>query len=307
MLENGKFVKEGIIYQAVSGFYYVWSDEDRFVTKPKGNFRHTNQKPLVGDRVVFESDPQDDSGVGRMIEILPRRNALVRPSVANVDVALIVTSLVEPDFSYNLLDYFLVAMEAHHIRPVILLTKKDLLDQAKGQAGSQQLINEITATYQTIGYQVFVFDQTQDKIAALKSLFKKGIYVLTGQSGVGKSTLLNQLLPDAAIATGEISNALNRGRHTTREVTLYQYGEGLLADTPGFSAIEFNQLEKEELASCFPEIHAASIGCRFRSCIHENEPNCQVKEDVLGGKISQRRYLNYLEILERIKQRKKIY
>ncbi|NKZ28797.1 ribosome small subunit-dependent GTPase A [Facklamia miroungae] len=297
---------EGIIYQAISGFYYVWSEGESFVTKPRGNFRHLKTNPLVGDRVRFVMDQQDESQVGRLEEIFERDNYLIRPSVANVDYALIVMSLIEPAFSYNLLDYFLVSMESHRIQPIILLTKYDLLIEQNGSAKSRLQVKEITDLYEKIGYQVFLFDQSEEKLKAIKTLFQEGIYVMTGQSGVGKSTLLNQLLPEAEIKTNQISNHLNRGKHTTREVTLYRFGQGLLADTPGFSAIDFDHLEKEDLAACFPEIYQAGAQCRFRSCIHKNEPNCHVKERVASGSISQSRYQNYLQILEKI-ENKKIY
>ncbi|MGF3114849.1 ribosome small subunit-dependent GTPase A [Facklamia sp. P12937] len=297
---------EGIIYQAVSGFYYVWSQGESFVTKARGNFRHLKTNPLVGDRVRFVMDQQDESQVGRLEEIFERDNFLIRPAVANVDYALIVMSLVEPEFSYNLLDYFLVSMESHRIQPIIILSKYDLLIEHQGRDAANDLVAEIRAIYEVIGYDVFLFDQSNEKMQAIQTIFQQGIYVMTGQSGVGKSTLLNKLLPQAEIKTNQISSHLNRGKHTTREVTLYRFGQGLLADTPGFSAIDFDHLEKEELAACFPEIHQAGAKCRFRSCIHKNEPNCHVKELVVSGIISNSRYQNYLQILEKI-ENKKIY
>lgn len=300
-------VKTGIIYQAISGFYYVWSEGESYATKPRGNFRHQQTKPLVGDVVKFEIDEADSNSNGRLIEIQERYNELVRPTVANVDYAFVVTSLIEPDFSYNLLDYFLVSVEANHIQPLILLTKFDLLVKQKGQEEAKAVVRKISKLYERIGYTVITMDASDESVERLTEQIEAGLYVIMGQSGVGKSTLLNRLLPEARIETAAISDALNRGRHTTREVTLYRFNKGMLADTPGFSAIEFTSLEKEELAACFPEFSEASDRCKFRSCLHINEPGCQVKELLAKGQIAESRYNNYLQIFERIEQRKPIY
>lgn len=297
----------GMIYQSISGFYYVWSEGESYTTKPRGNFRHQKTKPLVGDQVLFEIDLANEASDSRIIEIEERKNQLVRPSIANVDYAFVVMSLIEPNFSYNLLDYFLVSVEHHHIQSIILLTKYDLLIEEKGDEHAQAFVEEIRAIYQRIGYEVIVIDDTEAKIQAVIDSIKEGVYVVMGQSGVGKSTLLNRMLPDADIETAEISDSLNRGRHTTREVTLYQLGEGFIADTPGFSAIEFENIEKEELAECFPEMRAVSHLCKFRSCQHLNEPQCAVKAAVSNGTISSIRYRNYEQIYDKIAQRKPVY
>ena len=297
----------GIIYQAISGFYYVWSNDQSFVTKPRGNFRHLKMKPLVGDYVVFEPLADQEEAVGRLVEILPRQNALLRPPVANVDFAIVVSSLREPEFSYNLLDYFLVFVESHGIQPIILLTKYDLLVADVGQDQAQAQVDQIRATYQAAGYDLLVNDQTQQGLEAVKHLIQEGTYVVMGQSGVGKSTLLNQLIPAAAIETGAISSSLNRGKHTTREVTLYRYHQGLIADTPGFSAVDLSQIAKEDLGQYFPEIHRASLECRFRSCLHINEPGCQVKALVDQGQITASRYQNYQQIFAKLQAQKPKY
>ncbi|MDO4432778.1 MAG: ribosome small subunit-dependent GTPase A [Aerococcaceae bacterium] len=290
--------KKGIIYQAISGFYYVWCEGVSYVTKPRGNFRHLSVKPLVGDQVLFEMDTTEVSE-GRIIDVLPRRNQLIRPAVANVETAFVVMSLVEPTFSYQLLDIFLVSVELYAIRPIIVLTKYDLCPNP------DQKVAEIRAVYERVGYSVVVIqdEQLQDIIAHIKT----GIHVVMGQSGVGKSTLLNKLLPQADIETGEISDYLNRGKHTTREVTLYRLNDGLLADTPGFSALEFDDVEKDALAQYFPEIWQASEQCKFRSCLHQQEPHCYVKQCVATGQIAESRYANYCMLFEKIDQRKPIY
>lgn len=297
----------GIIYQAISGFYYIWSDDHSYVTKPRGNFRHQKMKPLVGDYVVFEPLADQEEAVGRLIEILPRQNALIRPPVANVDYALVVTSLKEPDFSYNLLDYFLVFVESHGIQPIIILTKADVLVDELGHDQAQDQLDQIRATYQASGYDLIVSDKSHEGLEAVKNLIQEGIYVVMGQSGVGKSTLLNQLIPAAEIETGAISQSLNRGKHTTREVTLYRYHQGLIADTPGFSAVDFSGIAKEDLGQYFPEIQQASRDCRFRSCLHLKEPGCQVKALVDQGKISKRRYQNYQQIFDKLQAQKPRY
>lgn len=304
---NGILTQRGTIFQSISGFYYVWSEGRPYTTKPRGNFRHQKIKPLVGDEVVFEIDTKDDTSESRLIEILERHNQLVRPSIANVDYAFVVMSLVEPDFSYNLLDYFLISVEYQNIEPIIVLTKHDLLLKAKDEVETHRLVKEIYDIYQNIGYQVVVLDDINQKVITIRNMIKEGVYVVMGQSGVGKSTLLNHLLPEAEIETGEISEALNRGKHTTREVTLYPLGEGLLADTPGFSAIEFDDIEKEELADCFPEMRKLQDQCKFRSCLHMNEPACAVKDAVENGKIAVSRYQNYQQVFTKIEQRKPVY
>lgn len=304
---NALTTKTGTIYQAISGFYYVWAEGESYATKPRGNFRHQQMKPLVGDRVIFELDLEDTASQGRIIEILPRENQLIRPAVVNVNYALIVMSLVEPEFSYNLLDHFLVSVELYHIEPIIILTKYDLLLEQVPLAEAQARIAQIRTVYQQIGYRCLVLDDEVARLTEIKDLIEQGIYVVMGQSGVGKSTLLNKLLPQANIETGEISDYLNRGRHTTREVTLYRLGEGLLADTPGFSALEFEEMDKEDLAQYFPEIWRAGEQCRFRSCLHQQEPGCHVKVEVEAGNIAESRYQNYCQLFTKITQRKPTY
>lgn len=298
---------QGVIYQSISGFYYVWANNQSYATKPKGLFRHNKEKPLVGDEVVIEVDENDTQSESRLVEILPRENELIRPSISNVDYAMIVTSLVEPDFSYNLLDYFLVSVESNHIEPIILLSKYDLLIDELGQEAADERVLEIKDVYALAGYRVVVLHNNASDIDKIKEVINTGLYVIMGQSGVGKSTLLNSLLPEANIETGAISESLNRGKHTTREVTLYPFNQGFLADTPGFSAIDFPDIEKEDLRFYFPEIMKAGELCKFRSCLHLNEPGCNVKDEVNNGNIAPSRYNNYVQILERIEQRKPIY
>lgn len=287
---------KGQIRKAISGFYYVHADGETYQTRGRGNFRNRKITPLVGDQVLFESENKTD---GYLLEVMPRKNQLVRPPVANVDLGVVVTSLVEPNFSYNLLDRFLVTLEYESIEPVIFLTKTDL-------ASNEQQIDEIKQTYETIGYPVIVPKYPGDT-AELIRYFPERLTVFMGQSGAGKSTLLNQISPDLNLETGEISDSLGRGRHTTRHVELLSLYDGLVADTPGFSSIDFLTIETTELPKQFPEFVSASNHCRFRECMHAKEPGCEVKRQVETGEIAQTRYENYLQFLQEVENRKPIY
>lgn len=287
---------KGQIRKAISGFYYVHADGETYQTRGRGNFRNRKITPLVGDQVLFESENKTD---GYLLEVMPRKNQLVRPPVANVDLGVVVTSLVEPNFSYNLLDRFLVTLEYESIEPVIFLTKTDL-------ASNEQQIDEIKQTYETIGYPVIVPKYPGDT-AELIRYFPERLTVFMGQSGAGKSTLLNQISPDLNLETGEISDSLGRGRHTTRHVELLPLYDGLVADTPGFSSIDFLTIETTELPKQFPEFVSASNHCRFRECMHAKEPGCEVKRQVETGEIAQTRYENYLHFLQEVENRKPIY
>lgn len=291
----------------LSGFYYVWSKGQSYITKPKGVFRHQNIKPFVGDRVLFEWNPADETSEGRLIEVLPRKNEFIRPNIVNVDEAIVVMALTEPEFSYNLLDSYLVAVEAERVQPKIVLSKYDLLVEKVGIDVASEQVQAIVDLYQAIGYRIYtvgvdkaVYQQIQDDI-------QEGTYVVIGQSGAGKSTLLNHLLPNVKIETAEISQSLGRGRHTTRHVKLYPLNNALIADTPGFSSLDFAHLEKEDLSTCYPEIWAFGQKCKFRSCQHVEEPGCFVKEAVEKGEVAESRYQHYVQLYHRIEQRRPVY
>ncbi len=254
--------------------------------------------PLVGDEVIFQAENQTD---GYILEILPRKNELVRPPIANVDIAILVFSAVEPDFSTNLADRFLVAIEEADVTPILCISKLDLVE--KNQQETFLAYQEI---YQKIGYQVYLTNDAFDK-TQLITILKDKTAVIAGQSGVGKSTLLNQLNPNLTLKTAGISEALGRGRHTTRHVELLQIGEGLIADTPGFSSIEWSMITPENLQFCFPEIASYRSACKFRGCLHETEPGCAVKDAVTERDIQLFRYEHYLQILTEIKNRKPRY
>ena len=243
-------MKTGIIQQSLSGFYDVIADEKIYRTRARGNFRQRKVKPVVGDHVEFSAENQQE---GYLLKILPRRNQLVRPPVANVDMAVVVTSAKEPAFSANLLDRQLIALEAQDVTPLIYFSKTDLLTDEE----YQQLLPTIEG-YRKIGYQVYAarepFDS--DQLASLMEELKGNIVTMMGQTGAGKSTLLNHLAPQLKLATGEISQALQRGRHTTRKVSLLDVNGALIADTPGFSSYETFDMTVNDLPHLFPEMYS---------------------------------------------------
>ncbi|MBQ4164084.1 MAG: ribosome small subunit-dependent GTPase A, partial [Turicibacter sp.] len=238
-----------------------------------------------------------------LLEIEPRKNELVRPPIANVDLALVVFSVKEPDFSPKLLDRFLAVIEMNQIEPVIVLTKLDLMNEEEKQA-----VEPIIDYYRKIGYQVIETSSKQQfGLESINELIKERIVVICGQSGVGKSSLLNSIDDSLNIQVNEISKALGRGKHTTRHVELHKLSEGLIADTPGFSSLDLDQLEPIDLSQCFIEFYDLSEQCKFRGCLHENEPRCAVKSAVEAKEIIPTRYENYLQFLTEIKSRKPKY
>ena len=289
-------MQEGIIQQSLSGFYDIVADGQIYRTRGRGNFRKKGIKPLVGDHVEFAD--------GYLLAIEPRKNQLVRPLVANVDAVVVVTAATQPAFSSNLLDRQLIALELQQIQPIIFFSKVDLLDP---ETFAQ--LETIAQGYAKIGYAVFFnrepFNATDLK--RLQGLLQNKVVTMMGQTGAGKSTLLNHLAPDLNLPTGEISQALKRGRHTTRKVTLLKVADALVADTPGFSSYEDFTMTKEQLPQLFPEMRAIAIECKFRGCLHLKEPGCAVKSAVEHGKIMQTRYDNYVQFQELIKSQKPKY
>lgn len=291
---------EGKIVKALSGFYYVLYNDDLIQCRGRGVFRKNKITPLVGDEVVFQAENDQE---GYILEVKERKNELVRPPIANVDLAILVFSAVEPEFSTVLLDRFLVLVEFNQIEPIICITKMDLTNDEE-----QQKISEYAAHYQAAGYEVIMTSsETETGIELLHPHLEDKISVFAGQSGVGKSSLLNVLRPDLELKTNDISTHLGRGKHTTRHVELIKVGNGLLADTPGFSSLDFTDIEAEDLTSCFPEILRASENCKFRGCLHLSEPKCGVKQAVESGEIPTYRYDHYVDFLQEIKDRKPRY
>ncbi|SFA74819.1 MULTISPECIES: ribosome small subunit-dependent GTPase A [unclassified Bacillus (in: firmicutes)] len=291
---------EGKIMKALSGFYYVIHDDTITQCRGRGVFRLNKITPLVGDNVVFQAENETE---GYVLEVKERKNELVRPPIANVDQAILVFSAVEPAFSTSLLDRFLVLVEYNQIDPIICITKMDLTSDKE-----REKINQFADQYRAAGYEVLLTSSETD--AGVKQLIPhlaEKISVFAGQSGVGKSSLLNALRPDLELKTNDISSHLGRGKHTTRHVELLSVANGLVADTPGFSSLEFTEIEAEELTSCFPEIQRLSENCKFRGCLHVKEPKCAVKAAVEDGSLPDYRYDHYLEFLQEIKDRKPRY
>lgn len=289
-------MQTGTIQQSLSGFYDIYDHGQIFRTRARGNFRARKIKPVVGDQVEFEN--------GYLLKVLPRKNQLVRPLVANIDMAVIVTAATKPSFSTNLLDRQLVALESQQIKPVIFFSKTDLLDESQ----FDQLLKTARA-YQAIGYPVFINRNPFEKenLQKLLDILSGKVVTMMGQTGAGKSTLLNHLKPDLNLATAEISKSLKRGRHTTRKVSLLQIGQALIADTPGFSSYEDFNMTPIELAHCFPEMLEIAGECRFRGCLHLKEPGCAVKSAVKDDKIMKTRYDNYVQFQQLISEQKPKY
>lgn len=291
---------QGIIIKALSGFYDVLADDQVYTCKGRGLFRKKKITPLVGDYV--EVDPQSDT-TGTIVSIKERQNELVRPPIANIDQAIIVSSVVEPEFNPLLLDRFLVLIEYKDIEPLIVLTKEDLTTDDQLDE-----LNHYATIYRKIGYEVLIVSKVMDDLdEKIYPHLANKLSVIAGQSGVGKSTLLNKLDEELDIETANISKSLGRGKHTTRHVELYSIGDGYVADTPGFSSLDFNEIELEDLRFCFREFLDYQDECKFRGCLHMNEPKCAIKSGVENGDIAQFRYDHYQNFFEEIKQRKPRY
>ncbi|WP_297819654.1 ribosome small subunit-dependent GTPase A [uncultured Lactobacillus sp.] len=282
---------EGTIISVISGYYDVKTSKGVIRSRARGVFRNRKQKPLVGDRAIVQLDQQ---GMNYLVEILPRKNEIGRPAVANVAQVLLVISAVEPDFSLELLDRYLTFFAWKNVGVTIYLSKSDLARPDK-----LKQIKEKLAYYEKIGYPVFLDSHTLEN--RLPDLIENdAIWTLAGQSGAGKSTLLNKLEKDANQATGKISQALNRGKHTTRQVQLFVYGKGFIADTPGFSAVDLYKIKVDDLGQYFYEFKKNSINCKFRRCQHIKEPGCEIKKMVEEGTILPSRYEDYLKIRQEI-------
>lgn len=277
--------------KALAGFYYVEAEGKVYQTRARGQFRKRGETPYVGDDVEFSAEEHSE---GYILAIHERKNALVRPPIVNIDQAVVIMSVKEPVFNANLLDRFLVLLEHRRIRPIVYLSKCDLLDSLSD-------IETIRRQYEAIGYTVCLY------LEELLPLLKGKLTVFMGQTGVGKSTLLNRIAPHLALETGAISESLGRGRHTTRAVSFYDAYGGKIADTPGFSSIDYDVSTPEELNAAFPEIKNTSLHCKFRTCTHTHEPACAVKQALEEGQIWQVRYDNYLQLLSEIENRREVY
>lgn len=293
-------IAEGKIVKALSGFYYVMKDNTVYQCRARGVFRKRKITPYVGDIVQFEKNNERE---GYILDILPRKNELLRPPIANVDQALVAVSVKEPDVSLQLLDKFLVHVEANDIDALVCFTKMDLLSDEE-----RENFHEIAEIYRAIGYPVLLLSiKDETSVEAVKPYLKDKITVVAGQSGVGKSSLLNALDPSLQIETKAISAHLGRGRHTTRHVELISVAGGLVADTPGFSSLDLSRFQEQELSMFFPEMKRFSKDCKFRGCTHLTEPECAVKTALEAGEIAQSRYRHYEIFYHEIKETKRRY
>jgi len=294
--------KTGIILKSLAGFYEV---EDRLTRemitcRGRGLFRKDGFILLVGDHVSYELN---EDGSGYIISASERTNQLVRPPIANVGKALVVFSAKEPDFNIKFLDRLLAAIEYEEIEPIILISKIDLLTESE-----KERLVPIFEYYRKIGYHVIeTSSYEQVGLEEIKELVDEEIVVICGQSGVGKSSMLNAIDQELNIEVNEISKALGRGKHTTRHVELHKLAGGLVADTPGFSKLDLDEIDAEVLRECFIEFVEIQDDCKFRGCLHMNEPNCAVKSGVEAGDIKTSRYENYLQLLGEIQGRKVKY
>ncbi len=275
------------VIKLISNKWTVNSNGKLYECSSIGKFKYLKVSPLVGDIVEVDDNNQ-------ITKILPRKNELIRPPIANVDQAIILTSCKEPSFSSNLLDKMLVIIEYNNIKPVICFTKYDLLNDTKE-------IDEIINYYKKIGYEVFI----NNDVSRIKEVLKDKVSVLTGQTGVGKSSLLNKLKEDLNLPTGEISKALGRGRHTTRHVELLEIAGGLVADTPGFSSLDFYGMSKKDIKDNFTEFYKNEDKCKYQDCIHIKEDGCYIKELVSKQKIMNTRYENYVKFIKEIDENKR--
>ncbi len=274
-------MKQGKIIKNISNTYTVKYNDTLYECTPRGKFRNLELTPLVGDNVLFSTEDKC------IIDILPRKNSLTRPHISNVDIALIVTSLKLPDLSLNLLDKELSSIVLANVKPVICFTKLDLITPEE-----LAKLKTIRTYYDQIGFKTF----TNEELPELTKYLQNKYVVLTGQTGAGKSSLINRLDSSKNILTGEVSLALGRGKHTTRHTEYFTIKNIYIADTPGFSSLDLSKYSREEIKNSFPEFQKFS--CKYRDCYHIKEDTCSVKEAVSSGQILQSRYDSYCSFLK---------
>lgn len=273
---------QGKIIRIISNLYTVKCSDGKYDCQARGKFRNDKITPLVGDDCIIDKDNK------YILEILPRKNELKRPFVSNIDTAVIVTSIKQPDLSLNLLDKMLSIITINKIKPIICFTKLDLADK-----NDKKLIKQLKKYYESINIPVL----NNKKIGKLKRCLKNQVVVFTGQTGAGKSSLLNKIDKTLNLKTGEISMALNRGKHTTRHVELFELNNAYIVDTPGFSALDFNDISDEQIKDSFVEF--GKYNCKFNNCMHINEKECKVKDAVENQQILLSRYENYKSFVKR--------
>ena len=290
---------QGKILKGISGFYYVHVvGSGIYECKAKGIFRQQGIKPLVGDLVEIDVIDEEEKK-GNICCILPRNNALIRPAVANVDMALVVFAAATPDPNFNLLDRFLVLMARQNVPVCICFNKSDLV--------SEEVKREYAAAYEACGYPVvFISVKEDQEIDRLMEHLRGKTTTIAGPSGVGKSSLINRIQPQITMETGAVSEKIGRGKQTTRHTQLIHIeGNSYIMDTPGFSSLYLPQMGKEELQQYYTEFEAYEPYCRFQGCSHISEPDCGVKQALAQGKIPQLRYDNYVQLYHELKEQEK--
>ena len=287
---NGEGYMQGVIIKGIGGLYFVKVGDKVIECKARGKFRYTGLSPVIGDKVeiILESDVTK----GVIEKIFARDTEMIRPVVANVTQAFVVFAFKKPDLNMELLNKFLVLCEHYRLNIVLCLNKLDLVSEV-----DEELIKELKSVGCDL---VFLKAKEGQGLVELKTRIKDNITVFCGPSGVGKSTILNSLLGREAMKTGDISKKSQKGKHTTRHSELIEYEEGFLLDTPGFSSLSLDFIEKEQLQYCFPEFEKHRSECRFSNCMHNKEPNCRVKEAVEANEIYKDRYKFYIKTLEEI-------
>lgn len=282
----------GIIIKGIGGFYYVEAaDGIVYECKARGVFRKEKITPLAGDRVEITVESNNKNSIDKILE---RRNFFKRPPIANIDTLVIVSSVCDPRPNLLIIDRLTAVASYKNVEPIIVFTKDDL-----------QSANEFVKIYTNAGFKTFaVSNETGEGIEKVKSIIDGGVTVFTGNSGVGKSSLINRMYPDFCLETGEISRKLGRGRHTTRHVELFKVGSGYIADTPGFSTLDFETndlIKKDELAFCFPDFTDYIGSCRFSTCAHVNDKGCSLVEAVKNGDVERTRHESYVTMYNEVK------
>ena len=289
----------GKIMKGIGGFYYVYVEQQGlYECRARGIFRNKKMKPNVGDVVDIDVLSEEEK-TGNLVKIHKRKNQLIRPMASNVDQALVIFSVHEPEPNFHLLNRFLITMEQQEIPVIICFNKTDL--------STEQQQEQLRKDYENSGcIVVFQAAAKGEVITQVEELLRGKTTIMAGPSGVGKSSTLNCISKDRQMETGEVSEKIKRGKHTTRHSELFMIGEdSYIMDTPGFSSLYVNDFEKEELKQYFPEFEPYEGQCRFNGCDHVHEPDCAVKRALEEGKISQVRYQNYLELYKELKEKRR--
>lgn len=290
---------KGLITCLIAGQYTIYDLDNQSISiaKPRGIFRIKGISPKVGDYVEYTKNVGDAT----ITNIDKRTTNLVRPAICNISQAFVVFSVKEPELNLNLLDRFITILEYYNIEPILVFNKWDLLIDEEEKEEVLKIINY----YKSIGYKAIITSVKTNLLNELSSYIDNNISVITGQSGVGKSSLINGIDPQFSIKTNKISKALNRGKHTTRHVELLKINNGWLADTPGFGTMEFIDMDEVDVSHSFVEFFKESSNCKYNGCLHVNEPHCKIKELVNDNVILKSRYENYLQFVEEIKAKRK--